>query len=490
MLTIEARGVVHIVNNSHVTLERHKKTPQNCWHISKCNSHQANTMSKVSRESYIKMIAEVMELSEKTYLSQNEIYEGIYRKWPQFSNMKSYGWKNKIDHVLMDNEFFEHNDSWNWKLHPIYMEMMRTGKYSASDVNNYIKLSRQSGLNAKDIEHCSQRKDNNKRLVDSPLAQHKKQRLAVASTSHKDESAAGSNGSTVPCETSSDFIPAIDEPSSSTLQHQPGYDEQHPHAPAKESLMLQESTDINPNQVLDATYGHKDQEHQCLGLTSAASTDVIQQQHTKAEMLTQPSTEEDDTLVAPYAVDAWPVALFQSRVNKCYIDLTSDDEQQIESVPTIDTTEGQHDAPDHQPQHHLEEEDSVPNSRVIDIRPVESFQAIVDACGFDLTHNDNIYDHQLQGVNVEQDVAIRHGVSDIRPIERFQAIADACVVDLTHDDSEQTVEAIETEDDDNIYDHQLQGINLEEYVAIRHGVIDIRPIRMFNSTIYEFVNLW
>ena len=403
-------------------------------------------MSKVSRESYIKMIAEVMVLSEKTYLSQNEIYERIYRKWPQFSNMKSYGWKNKIDHVLMDNEFFEHNDSWNWKLHPIYMEMMRTGKYSASDVNNYIKLSRQSGLNAKDIAHCSQRKDNNKRSVDSPLAQHKKQRLAVASTSHKDESAAGRNGSTVPCKTSSDFIPAIDEPSSSALQHQPRYDEQYSHAPAKEALMLQESTDIKPNQVIDATYGHKDQEHQGLGLISAASTEVLHQQHTKAEMLTQPSTEEEDTLVTPDAVDARPVALFRSRVNKCYIDLTSDDEQQIEAVPTIDchATEGQHDAPDHQPQHHLEEEESVPKSRVI----------------------------------------------DIRPIERFQAIADACVVDLTHDDSEQTVEASETEEDDNISDHQLQGVNLEEYVAIRHGVIDIRPIRMFNATIYEFVNLW
>ena len=459
-------------------------------------------MSKVSRESYIKMIAEVMVLSEETYLSQNEIYERIYRKWPQFSNMKSYGWKNKIDHVLMDNEFFEHNDSWNWKLHPIYMEMMRTGKYSASDVNNYIKLSRQSGLNAKDIAHCSQRKDNNKRLGDSPLAQHKKQRLAVASTSHKDESAAGSNGSTVPCGTSSDFIPAIDEPSSSALQQHPRYDQQYSHAAAKESSMLQEFTDIKPNQVFDATYGHKDQEHQCLGLTSAASTEVLHQQHTKAEMLTQPSTEEEDTLVASDAVDAWPVALFRSRVIKCYIDLTSDDEQQIESVPTIDTTEGQHDAPDHQTQHHLEEEESVPNSRVIDIRPIERFQAIADACGFDLTHNDteqtveaienedNISDHQFQGINVEQGVAIRHGVSDIRPIERFQAIADACVVDLTHDDSEQTVEAIETEDDDNISDNQLQGINLEEYVAIRHGVIDIRPIRMFNATIYEFVNLW
>ena len=323
-------------------------------------------MSKVSRESYIKMIAEVMELSEKTYLSQNEIYERIYRKWPQFSNMKSYGWKNKIDHVLMDNEFFEHNDSWNWKLHPIYMEMVHTGKYSASDVNNYIKLSRQSGLNANDIAHCSQRKDNHKRMGDSPLAQHKKQRLAVASTSHNHESAAGSNGSTVPCGTSSDFLPAIDEPSSSALQHQPRYDEQYSHAPAKEALMLQESTDIKPNQVVDATYGHNDQEQRGLGLTSAASTEVLHQQHTKAEMLTQPST-----LVTPDAVDAWPVALFRSRVNKCYIDLTSDDEQQIESVPTIDchATEGQHDAPDHQLQHHLEEEESVPKPRVIDIRP-------------------------------------------------------------------------------------------------------------------------
>ena len=97
----------------------------------------------------------------------------------------------------------------------------------------------------------------------------------------------------------------------------------------------------------------------------------------------------------------------------------------------------------------------------------------------------------ISGRKVEEEESVpKPRVIDIRPIERFQAIADACVVDLTHDDSEQTVEAIETEDADNISAHQLQGVNLEEYVAIRHGVIDIRPIRMFNATIYEFVNLW
>ena len=111
-------------------------------------------MSKFSSERYIKMIAEVMAESKKTYLSQKEIYTRIYRKWQQFSNMKSYGWKNRIDHVLIDNECFEHDDNWNWRLHSTCMEMIQNGNYGPSDINNLVRLSGHSDLDVENMTQC------------------------------------------------------------------------------------------------------------------------------------------------------------------------------------------------------------------------------------------------------------------------------------------------------------------------------------------------
>ena len=250
-------------------------------------------MSKFSSESYLKMIAEVMAESKKTYLSQDEIYKRIYRKWHQFSNMKTYGWKNRIDHVLIDNECFEHDDNWNWRLHPACREMVRVGNYTQCDINNLVRLNGQSALDAEDIPHCPQQNDHNKKLLDSPLAQQKKQHLEESTT----------------------------------------YDDQKLQCPRS----------------------------------------------------TLPSARE---------------------------------------IP------------------HAEAEEF----EVIDIRPVENYQAIVDACDFSLVHNDT------------------------------QETVDS--------------EAIQTDDEDYIPDYQFQGGNDEGISMIRNGVIDIRPIRMFNATVYEFVNLW
>ena len=252
-------------------------------------------MSKVSSESYVKMIAEVMAESKKTYLSQDEIYKRIYRKWHQFSNMKTYGWKNRIDHVLIDNECFEHDNNWKWRLHPACMEMARDGNYKLCDINNLVRLSGQRALNSEDITQCPQRNAHDKRLLDSPLAHH---------------------------------------------QHK--------------------------KQHLEETAAQDDQTLQCPRSASPSATEV---QHVEVEKM---------------------------------------------------------------------------------------------------------------------------AVIDIRPIERFQAIVDACDFDLEHDDTQETVdsEATQSEDEDYISDYQFQGDDEEQITMIRNGVIDIRPIRMFNAAIYEFVNLW